>query len=343
MPTPKTKPKKLPTPAKLRERAEALQSKIVYLQRPMTAAFTQKRGREYDQRIAEGHRLKELQDFLNAAADAIEKGTLPPELDMGQKNDDLVILISRKRDNVGGGRYVETHEFNRDTPDAKAAQHLMLAWQTRDPAAIAAKEAAEKKQQIENKMRELRNTRIPGFFPTPEPLAKKLIEYACGAMGGRRPASILEPSAGLGALAHAAHEEFPESMITCIEINLRCAEILSLQGFNVAAADFLEDFRGKYERLEQFDLVVMNPPFENMDDCTHVMVAWDSVAPGGVLAAIVSNMAGVSPRGQSGRFKLWMDRVEADVFEVEDGAFDGADAFNRTGVKVKIVVARKES
>jgi len=339
MATTKTKPKQLPTPAKLRERAAALVPKIAYLRRPLTSAWTAKRGREYDQRIAEGHRLSELQELLYAAAHAIERNELPELLDMRQKNDELVLMIARQRENVGGGRYVETKEFSRHTPEAKAAQQLLTAWQTRDPEAVAAQAAKEKQEQLETKMRELRTTRIPGFFPTPEPLAIRLVEYACGAVRGRRPTRLLEPSAGLGALVHAARQEFPELDVVCIESNLRCAEILSLQGYNATAADFLEDCTP--EELGLFDLVLMNPPFEHMADCTHVMVAWDYVAPGGVLAAIVSNMAGINPRGQSGQFNLWMDRVEAEVFEIEDGAFEGAQAFHSTGVKVKIVVARK--
>ncbi len=66
-----------------------------------------------------------------------------------------------------------------------------------------------------------------------------------------------------------------------IEINPSLREILEMKGYNVVASDFL-DYGGEY------DVIVMNPPFEKLQDIDHVRHAFDLLTEGGRLVAVMS-------------------------------------------------------
>ena len=66
------------------------------------------------------------------------------------------------------------------------------------------------------------------FFETPEPLAKRLIELA-----GIQEGTILEPSAGRGAIARFMDCD-------CIELEEGNWKYLAENGFNLVGSDFLE-------------------------------------------------------------------------------------------------------
>ncbi|GAB3840750.1 class I SAM-dependent methyltransferase [Hymenobacter jeollabukensis] len=113
----------------------------------------------------------------------------------------------------------------------------------------------------------------------------------------RRPAlatmNILEPSAGSGHILDwmVAHIEECERgsygwvkskrMYAC-EIDPELKATLQGKNYKVIGDDFLS-YRGNH----QFDLVVMNPPFSQGD--RHVLHAFDIVAPGGHVAALVNS------------------------------------------------------
>lgn len=96
------------------------------------------------------------------------------------------------------------------------------------------------------------------FFPTPDELAKQLVEEA-GIKPGE---SCLEPSAGHGAIA----KYMPGC--DCIELNPNNRKILAESGFNVIAEDFMT-----FEPQKDYDVIVMNPPFCKQQDIAHVTKA----------------------------------------------------------------------
>ena len=129
-----------------------------------------------------------------------------------------------------------------------------------------------------------------GFFVTPPDLARRLVELAeltptC---------TVLEPSAGHGALAEEAAKVVGRTRIQCVELLDSNVKVLTGLGFAVHQADFL----GMSGFSMPFDCAIMNPPFsvqgDSQADVSHVVHAWGMVKPKGRLVAIMS--AGVSFR-----------------------------------------------
>lgn len=93
--------------------------------------------------------------------------------------------------------------------------------------------------------------------------------------------TVLEPSAGNGALAIAARAA--GGNVRAVEIQARHVATLREAGIAVQCADFLE-----VESLPTFDVVVMNPPFDRGRDVDHVSHALKFLKPGGILVAVMS-------------------------------------------------------
>jgi predicted RNA methylase len=132
-------------------------------------------------------------------------------------------------------------------------------------------------------------------FYSPAPVAKQLALLLIAHMGAIR--SMLEPSAGEGAIAQAVRSVAPAVDITCVEIDAAACAVLRMQGHKlVHEGDFLT-FRspagvpgGRGSRvLPYYDAVVMNPPFTGGQDVEHVVHAWSFVKQGGgILIAVVA-------------------------------------------------------
>ena len=162
--------------------------------------------------------------------------------------------------------------------------------------------------------------KIPGFFPTPEELTEKKIELLDLQPGQ----TILEPSAGLGHMADKVKELGFD--VTCIEIHSGLAEALREKGHTVINEDFLT-------HAGQYDKILMNPPFENLQDIDHVKHAFNLLNPGGRLVATMANNKHRKPE-----FLQWVS--EHGWYE-ENPAASFASAFNPTGVSTITVVLDK--
>lgn len=119
-----------------------------------------------------------------------------------------------------------------------------------------------------------------GFFETPPAVVERVLDEARLSLG----VSVLEPSAGRGALA------IPAGRITrkvqCIEIQPANAEHLRQVGYPpVICADF---FDMTPERLGLFDRIVANPPFDQGRDVDHVLHMLKFLAPDGVVVSVMS-------------------------------------------------------
>jgi Type I restriction-modification system methyltransferase subunit len=119
-----------------------------------------------------------------------------------------------------------------------------------------------------------------GFYPTPEEVVDRMIAAADLKPG----LSILEPSAGTGAIAQGLVKAgISAGSIDVIEINPERQAVLVAAGFHFIGADFsTQTFTQKYDRI------LMNPPFENAQDAKHILKAVQLLAPGGILVAITS-------------------------------------------------------
>lgn len=148
------------------------------------------------------------------------------------------------------------------------------------------------------------------FYPTPEPLAKKLVEpYVSSKTKGLR---IFEPSAGSGALLDAyiegywellqginketeeqhknrdsrgyyykrEHADKLKKQCSAIEIDPELQHILTGKGYKVVGSDFL-----KFNTPYDFNLILMNPPFNQ--GAKHLLKAWDMLR-GGDIACLLN-------------------------------------------------------
>ena len=185
-----------------------------------------------------------------------------------------------------------------------------------------------------------------GFYETNEETAARLLDrvglaYLTKENPGLR---VLEPSAGMGALADAVRKECGVRS-HCVEVDAGRAAILRSKGYTTTQADFLTlkptDIPGGL-----FDVVVMNPPFDRGRDCDHVRHALQFLKPGGRLVAIMSASAEISEDSRRASFrahllkvcedpgKWWSDRLFQDLPE-------GSFAHAGTMVNTVTLSARK--
>lgn len=116
------------------------------------------------------------------------------------------------------------------------------------------------------------------FYPTPTGLVIQLIAQYRGRRG-----TALEPNAGRGDIVDRL-KDFHGLKVVCCELSDDLRRILLGKGHNVIGSNFLE-LVAPY----QFDLIIMNPPFRHA--AAHVLHAWEMLAPGGELAAILPENA----------------------------------------------------
>lgn len=178
--------------------------------------------------------------------------------------------------------------------------------------------------------RDLIGKKLPGFFPTPPSVSDLMLERA-GIEDGH---TVLEPSAGKGDLLDAIQAAHPGASLHGIEFNRTLEDVLTAKGHSVEFGDFM-DHRGTYDRI------VMNPPFENRQDVAHVQHAFDRLAPGGRLVAVMGAGAFGGSRKADQEFRDWLDSHGADYEPLPDGSFSGSDAFRQTGVSTYLVTIDK--
>ena len=164
------------------------------------------------------------------------------------------------------------------------------------------------------------------FFETPEPLAKRMVKLA----EINKHDSILEPSAGLGAIA----KFLPKERLTCCESDILMSSKLLNMGYEVMTVDFL-----LYYPDCLYSKIIMNPPFRNQQDITHIMHAWELLADNGILVSVVSASAFFRTNKKSVEFQKFLADNNAEIFNNAD------DAFKESGtmVRTKLIRIEKES
>ena len=194
------------------------------------------------------------------------------------------------------------------------------------------KEDAKGEDPIAKLERDIKTDKFDGldFFPTPKPLANRMVEMADIEPGMK----VLEPSAGKGDIAQSIQDAHPDAEVTAVEVSGKLREIIKAKGLNLSEdRDFLEH-EGEYDRI------VMNPPFSKNKDVEHVRHAYSLLKPGGKIIAIVSEHPFFANDKVSKEFREWFEEV--GVFDEKmEGAFQGPDAFRKTGVNTRLIEIEK--
>lgn len=148
------------------------------------------------------------------------------------------------------------------------------------------------------------------FYPTPDDIIQRyMLDYDINGTTLRtllqsNDVQVLEPSAGRGNIADMIRAASPTATIDVCEINPLRREILTLKNYNVVGSDFTQFDSGEY-----YDIIVMNPPFNNGMDIRHVRRAYNMLKPGGVLIALLSEGSVWSnERKEVVAFRGWLER-----------------------------------
>lgn len=161
------------------------------------------------------------------------------------------------------------------------------------------------------------------FFETPAAVADWLVMLADGI---NETDTVLEPSAGRGALIKAIHRACPSVIVECYELMPENREFLHTLG-NVILLDedFTKDSVGTYTKI------IANPPFANNQDIEHVRLMYDRLAEGGTLAAITGPHWKLGQEKKCAEFRAWLDSVCGQTFEI------GAGEFKESGTTIATV------
>lgn len=379
--------------AKLRQSAESLTKQIQEKRNPAVAQqnVTSRRARQTSSAYEEADRLENLQNKLNALADAHETGTVPESLrglttksqvetvlirafpsahlhkqwiqdilnvtkdKPGTAEDRAILSRVMMRGEYGGNLSGQTEisatenlikiaeKVGERSPWIKEsiAEHkrmLSAGIDTEEKFKRANADLNElgkkpidrsKEQKIRTAEQNLLGRKIPGYFPTPKVTAEHLVEMADIKPG----MSVLEPSAGKGNIADAIRENVPDANLKTIEWQGDLSDILRLKGHEVIGSDFLE-------HKEQYDRIVMNPPFENLQDIDHVRHAYDLLKPGGKLVSIMSESPFFRSDKKAVAFREWLDSVGGTNEKLPEKSF-AQKSERATGVSGRIVVIDK--
>ncbi len=167
------------------------------------------------------------------------------------------------------------------------------------------------------------------FYPTPESLASKMVFKIKG-----HPKKGLDPEAGKGDLVDAVMDRWKYSHghkveMSAIEIDPILQATLRGKGIRLIDTDFLA-----YTGPDKFDLIIMNPPFDDGDK--HLLKALDIMYRGQIICLL---NAETLRNPHTNDRKLLVRRLEEAGAEIEyiQSAFMGAAVERKTAVEVALV------
>ena len=291
--------------AKLRTIAEGMTKDIADKFRDRLAN-TPKRQREAASARIDGYQLQRAQAGLLKLAELHDTGAVPTALVHVTSKKIALELARAEIDRSQGGYYDAGHETGRPADKGDAAQQF---WALIAETAAADREAEKNRRMIED----LRFTKIPGFFPTPEVIVDQMVIEACLPEG---PCLILEPEAGSGAICDGVRRAAPHAVVEAFEVNGRLRHVLELKGINLIGSDFTQAVPEP-----RYDRVLMNPPFENSQDIEHVRHAFKFLKPGGRLIAIMSPGPFFRQDRRATEFREWLRLLGGAHEKLPDGAF----------------------
>ena len=283
----------------------------------------------------EGAQLQRAAEFIRVYCHALDHADRPAALAGFVPSKDRFLQIAARKgvmvSNGYHGYYADSDEWQDTSPEADAIRSLADNTKTPDQQQAEADQARQR--EIDRMIDQLRNMDIDGFFPTPD----AVIDMMLAAADMHDGQTVLEPSAGIGSICDRVKQAFPHADLDAVELRDALAKILKAKGYAIVGRDFTA-WNGNGR---QYDRVLMNPPFEKGADMAHVRQAFNHVKPGGRLVAIMSNGFRFRQTSRATGFRAWLQELEADVTDLPEDAFNGSNAFRRTGVKAVMVTVQK--
>lgn len=326
-PKPAAKPKQ-GTAEKLRSLADKMQSAIDNKLADRLTNTPKRIAQAAHARI-DGEQLQRTQQALYRLSELHEAGNVPDVLQGLNSKAAIYELMATRKELTPNG----WHQYYRCTGEpAETSPQAVALW------ALIGTKSEEDKQadQLREKVNALQFANLPGYFPTPAPIVDLMLQYA----DLQKDDLILEPSAGSGAIIDGIETELREkhgqdvsTAVICYEIQSSLCEVLRLKGQN----PIQEDFREAQPKRIGFDKVLMNPPFEMLQDVDHVMHAYQFLKPGGRLVAIMSPAGFYRSDKKAEKFRAWFECVNGEAVPLPSGSFKASG----TGVETKLIIIDK--
>lgn len=234
------------------------------------------------------------QTVLQILSDSTVEGNVV-KLNSGTLDRNTYLSVNKSLEYIGGkwNRKLGGHIFNSDPTEL--LEHVILTGSVDKP-----------------------ETNSLNFFPTPNKIVKQMIDLV-GINSGM---SVLEPSAGQGAIL----EELSKlgCKLSVVEIESINRKILEDKGFVLHGHDFLK-YQGSYDRI------VMNPPFVKQADIDHVLHAFDLLNKDGILVSVMS--AGIKFRTNKKTLQLKnLIDINGEIIDLPE------DSFKESGTRVNTVL-----
>lgn len=303
--------------------AEVMQCQIDAKLSPDRLTNTHKRMREATSARVDGNRMQRTQQALRALARLHRAGKVPAIL-AGLKSKKAIHELTGSELIAGPNGYNDTGK-----PRIPASELSVSVW-----ALLQGKTDEElRAEELADKIRALQFCKIPGYFPTPKPVIDLMLDHAQIEHWH----TILEPSAGAGAIVDAIEERHGDvihtdrgPIIVVVEVNHSLCEILQAKGYDARPIDFMQTCVSTLE----FDRVIMNPPFEKLADIDHVQHAFERLKSGGRLVSVMSPGPFFRDTKKAKAFRAWFEELGGELIDLPEGSFKESG----TGVASKLIV-----
>ncbi|ARU96192.1 restriction endonuclease subunit M [Tatumella citrea] len=167
------------------------------------------------------------------------------------------------------------------------------------------------------------------YFPTPPGVVMHVIHLADIRDG----MMVLEPSAGKGAIAKAAHDAAADVMVDMYELMPANNDALHAMNLRLSGIGEPVDFL-TVAPTPIYDRVVMNPPFGRQADIKHVTHALKFLKPGGLLVSVMSSSVTFRSNKLTSDFRELIDNRGGHIEELPDGSFKSSGTMVNTVIVV---------
>ncbi len=333
--------------ATLTKRIESAQKKADNISTELSGNWTHKRGEELAHRIKTKEKLESFIIALSRIKKDWENGYTKVELLEVRSVTDIEFILYNGYPNPIDK---DTAEWRKKEYPKKVKKAEKLGLTSRkdnerfkevlsEYLIIEVSEAQKKEKSLKKAIESLRGRKIPGFYPTPQPLIHKMLDYA--RMHEKRNMDVLEPSAGIGDIADEIKALDYGHEINCIEINFSLCKILEMKGHVYGNRDLIKtnQILNIDNSHKLFDRIIMNPPFEKGQDIEHITHCYNNfLKEDGILVSVASNSVMTNAQKKYDMFRELVAE-HGQFVELEGGEFK--EAFKSTGVSTVLVILNK--
>lgn len=208
----------------------------------------------------------------------------------------------------------------------KILESIGLKWNRKEKCHISEHNVEELVDSIINSGEWIDEKKLNQFYETPAEVIDKMIDLLDAEDGD----TILEPSAGSGAILKKLAEKFSKLTMYYCEINTeRIAQCAGLANF--ICSDFLEVTKDRFDGVLK---IIMNPPFSKQQDITHLKHAISICQPTSKIVCVLSESAFFRTNKKTVEFWEYVrDKCEIlETIELDHGAFKQSGTMVKTRI-----------